>query len=113
MKKKLAIKLLNGDVWEVEAEIVGDLGLHPGRSDPKALSVTHIPTLMSFNKVIPNEIKRTKKALLAWMKKVQEGLPKDWLAMRKFDAEQVRVDPEKTKTIRARIREHCLATKEV
>jgi hypothetical protein len=72
---------------------------------------------MSFNKVVPPELtanlgqKLQRTQLLVWMKKVQEGLLKDWLAMRKFTAQDVKDHPEHTVKVRERIRKHCLERK--
>lgn len=116
---KLTIPLLNGETWTVDAQIVGDLALHKARRPlPKGSiwSVTHVPTLLTFIGAIPLSIqKATKPTILAWMKKVQAepSLAKDWLAMRKFDREQVMKEPEFTHAVRSRIREYCLKTEEV
>lgn len=119
MKCKLTIPLLDGKTWETEAEVVGDLALHPSRKNPKGWSVTHVPTLLTFARAVPPEItanlgpKAQRTTLLAWMARVQEDMPKDWLALRKLTAASVRADPDYSKGVRERIRNHCLATKEV
>jgi hypothetical protein len=116
-KMKLTIKLLNGELFEPEAEVVGDLGLHPSRRDPdNALSITHVPTMMSFSGAVPKEIsgdwnKKRRARLLKWMEKVQKSLPKDWEAMKKFTVDEVRNNPRMSVPVRNRIREMCLETK--
>lgn len=110
--QKLEIRYLDGSTKEFEAFVVGDLALHESRVDPKRWTVTHVPTHMSFKSVVPPLVLKNKSKALAWMKKAQVNLEKDWLAMRKFTREDVMQNPDATKTIRGRIREHCLSIKE-
>lgn len=115
---KLSIPLKTGEVYETEAEIVGDLALHPARLDALDLAMTHVPTLLSFRDAVPPAIagtwtdsKARRKKLLGWMAEVQKSMPKDWLALRRITAESVRKDPDYSASLRTRIRNHCLATK--
>lgn len=111
MKTTLTIPLLNGETWTVDAQIVGELALHRARKAPANWSVTNVPTLLTFVGAMPVKIQKANKPIiLAWMKKVQAepSLAKDWLAMRKFDREQVMKEPEFTHAVRSRIREYCL-----
>lgn len=100
------IPLGNGKIWEVEAEVVGDLALHQDRKDKKRWSITHIPTLLHMKDVMPQINNKAK--LLKWMTDVQQGQLKDWLAMKKFTHADVMTDPEHTAGVRARIKAHCL-----
>lgn len=110
--KKFEIRYLDGSTRVFEACIIGDLALHESRVNPRQWVVTHVPTQMSFKSVVPPPVLKSKTKTLAWMKKVQADLQKDWLAMRKFKREDVMQNPDATKAIRGRIREHCLSIKE-
>lgn len=111
VKQKLEIPLLDGSIWSVDADVIGDLAVHAARKAPKELSVTHVPTLLSFRDAVPIEVLGNRAKLKKWMATVQEGLKKDWLAMKKFNAVDVRKHPDLTAKVRERIRTHCLATK--
>lgn len=108
-KIKLLIPLSNHEIWEVEAMAVGDLALHKSRKDPNKNSVTHIPTLTRVD-AVPKEIS-SQRHYFDWMRNVQHGMQKDWLAMRKVTPQEVRTDPLRTKFIRERLGAHCLETK--
>lgn len=112
-KKTITITLLNGEKWETECEIVGDLALHRRRKEPEVWGITHVPTQFHIHKAIPNDILGNKKKLLAWMAKVQESddFKKDWMLMRKVTPDEIRTDPLRTQHIRKRILDHCLKTK--
>lgn len=112
--KTIEIRYLDGTTRTVDAFVIGDLALHASRVNPKLWVVTHVPTHMSFKSVVPPSVLKSKAKTLAWMKKVQTNprTEKDWLAMRKFTREDVMQNPDATKTIRGRIREHCLSIKE-
>jgi hypothetical protein len=108
----ITIPLLDGTPWKVDALVIGDLALHPSRKKPGHWSVTHVPTMMHVNKAIPRGIDQTDdKALARWMRLVQEDLKKDWAALRKITAEEVRENPKKSHALRARIRKHLMETK--
>jgi hypothetical protein len=107
MKVTLTIPLLNGKTWKVDVTVVGDLAIHRSHKEEGLWSVTHIPTLLTLNAVVPNEARTEKKKLMAWATLVQEGVKKDWLALRKVTAEEIKKDPDRTKGVRDRIRKHC------
>lgn len=114
-KKEIEIGLLNGATWKTEAEVIGDLAVHPSRTEGnKFFSVTHLPTTMSMNKVVPKDLRTNKSKLVLWVKKVQNAkkVAKDWVAMRSLTKADVLTDPEASKLVRERIRAHCLSVKE-
>lgn len=106
----LEIKLLNGKIWKTNSTVVGDLAVHRSYKGQGLWGVTHTPTLLTLNPVIPPNIRKDKLKVMEWAKRIQEGIKKDWLAMRKVTAEELVKDPERTKFVRERIRKHCLAT---
>jgi hypothetical protein len=111
MKEMLTIPMLNGDTYDVEVEIVGDLALHHGRLQNKdKWYVTHVPTLLSMEEAIPKNIKRGRTVMLKWMGKVQKGIADDWITARRYSAGNIQNYPEESKDVRDRIKAHCLKT---
>ena len=112
MKADLAIKVQGSDeIWQVKgAEVVGDLAIHETRKKD-GLTITHIPTLLGFASIIPPEMKKSKPKLKKWAAAIQLNLKKDWLAMKKFTGDDVLANPERTKSVRGRIREMAINTK--
>lgn len=106
----LEIKLLNGKMWKTNSTVIGDLAIHRSYKGQGLWSVTHVPTTMTLNSVTPPNIRKDKMKLMEWAKRVQEGVKKDWLAMRKITMEELNKDPERTKFLRERIRNYCLQT---
>lgn len=106
---KLNLKLLNGETVPVEATIVGDLALHRAVKEDRKFSVTHVPTLLVINAVVPGEIKDDETKLLKWMRLVQEGVKKDWMLLRKLSHEDAAKNPDAGKVMRERVRNYCLS----
>lgn len=109
----LEIPLAEGKFWSVkDAEVIGDLAIHeqrPGKG--YKFTITHLPTSLSFTSIIPAEYGDSKSKLKKWAAAIQLNLQKDWLAMRKFEHDDVLQNPERTKAVRGRIREMALNTK--
>ena len=107
MKVTLTIPLLNGETWKVDATVIGDLAIHRARKDERLWSVTHIPTLLTLAPAVPAWVCSDKKKLMKWAVCVQEGVKKDWLAMKKVTAKDINENPERTKGLRFRILDYC------
>lgn len=108
---KLTIPLHNGDKWEVEATVVGDLALYESRKEPGKFSVTHVPTLLCIDSVVPNKVRGDDRKLCKWMRVVQEGVVRDWNQLRKDTPESMRKDPDLHMAARQRVRDFCRSVK--
>jgi len=109
VKKKLKIKLHNGNTWTVEAEIIGSLGVHPMRLREDHFTITHVPTTLSFNSVLPETFKTDRGALIKLAGILMKSLPKkDWAALDKLTYEDVMERPKSNHALRDKLRKAIL-----
>lgn len=109
-RAELSITLLNGEAYTTKVKVVGDLAL--GETKSGKPNVWHVPSRTSFHKALPEGLlTKPEKKVLEWMAKVQQDLKHDWKKLQDVSAMDVATDPDRSKELRGRIRNHCLGTK--
>lgn len=112
MKKKLKIKCNDGEIWTVEAEIVGSLGIHPMRKREDRFIITHVATGLAFNSVLPDKLQADRAALIKLAGILMKKLSKsDWMALDKLTYKDVMERPQSNHALRAKL--HKAILKEV
>lgn len=97
------------ETYTVQVVKVGDLAVHNDILDSadEEWIVTHIPTLTTFRRAVP-EGKWSRQQLIDWCVKVQSELKDDWKQLATLNEKNYKDDA--MKDVKERIQEHCLDT---
>jgi hypothetical protein len=105
-KVKLSIPIEGEWPRQVEAWQIGDLAVHVDLIYCDQYSITHVPTLTTFESVINWNWDESMEQLLIWCKKVQEQHQDDWVVLRGFTRDNYKSIDE---DVLMRIRNWCLS----
>lgn len=91
----------------VEATIIGDLGVYDDLVDSDRFCIIHVPSLTDFMKAVPYEEDKLyeEEDIQEWCRRVQQNLKADWAALRWLTPDSFDGMIE----IKQRIRDWCLS----